>query len=128
MSITDSLKNDVAFSKTSSGDLGTINGLMNLERALFRRLVTVPGTLVHRPTYGVGVLLYQNAPATFAIQQKLSSLIQEQFEQDPRVESVTSVQFITEDDPRMTKIAVSIKVVGYTEQVMTFTPFGEANS
>ena len=130
LSITDALKNDIAhvgdLTITAGRDLGQIAGLANLKNALFHRLLTVPGTLVHRPTYGVGIPAYQNAPSSFSIQQKLASLIQEQFEQDPRVDSVTSVNISnTDDQPQTTRIAVFVVPVGYTDAVqMICTPFG----
>jgi len=127
--ISDALKTDIFLTMNSSGDLSQINGLANLKRALFRRLVTVPGTLVHRPTYGVGVGLYQNAPSSFSMQQKLAGIIQEQFELDPRVQSVTSVAVNSENEsPQLTKIIVTLTPIGYTEQQMSFTPFNEANT
>jgi hypothetical protein len=128
-SIVDTLKTDLSFFADSSGDIGYLNGLQNLQRALFRRLVTVPGTLVHKPQYGIGVGLFQNAPNSFSIQQKLAALITDQFPQDPRVQSVSSVSITSEDGtPEMTKIVVTLVPVGYTEQPMTFMPFSRGNS
>lgn len=116
-----------ALMATSRGDLATIEGLANLKNALFHRLVTVPGTLVHRPTYGVGIKNYQNAPNSFSMQQALAAKIKEQFEQDPRVEEVTSVAIQADDDnPQMVVVAVSVKPIGYSEVSMTFKPFSEA--
>lgn len=130
--ITDSLKTDIAFvdgdmTLTASGDLGTISGLANLKAALFRRLITTPGSLVHRPQYGVGVGQFQNSLSSFAKQQQLAALIQEQFEQDPRVQEVSSVGIDASDtSPNLTTIKVSVKPVGYSEQTMIFQPFSEA--
>lgn len=129
--INTALKNDIAhvgdLIKTAGGDLGQIEGLPNLKNALFHRLMTVPGTLVHRPTYGVGMPLYQNAPNSLTLQQEVAALIQEQFIQDPRVQAVSSVSITSEDGtPQLMKLSVSVIVVGYTDaQQMTFTPFAE---
>ena len=128
------MKTDIAHSggdllTTPSGDLGTVEGLANFKLALFHRLVTVPGSLVHRPTYGVGIGNFQNAPASFAMQQKIAGLIEEQFSQDPRVEKVTSVAIVSNDStPQIMVVKVSVIPVGYTEQQMLFTPFNEANT
>lgn len=112
--------------RTATGDLATISGLENLRIALFHRLVTVPGSLVMRPNYGVGVKLYQNAPATLTNQRKLALDIQANLIQDDRVESVESVRFEVDDlTPEKSKIIVKIKVAGLGETEMTFTPFGE---
>ena len=127
--IEEAMKSDVAMFVTSSGDLGRITGLDNLRKALFRRLVTVPGSLVHRPDYGVGIKRYQNAPTTFSMQAKIASEIRAQFEKEPRIQSVTGISIVCADDaPRLEKISVVLTPVGYTEQVMTFTPFGDANT
>ncbi len=111
--------------RASNGDQGTIRGLPNLKVALFHRLMTVPGTLVHRPTYGVGVMLYQNSLNSFSMQQKLAAKIQDQFSLDPRVQSVTSVSIdFTDQNPQLSIIRVFVVPIGYTDaQEMTFMPF-----
>lgn len=132
MTITDNttatFKTDIYFRgdmrATAGGDLMLISGLANLKQALFNRLITVPGTLVGLPNYGVGIRQYQNAPNSFTLQQKLAALIEEQFLQDPRVMRVTSVAISSGDTtPQLAKIAVNIVPVGYTEQQMVFMPF-----
>jgi phage baseplate assembly protein W len=130
--ITDSLKTDIAFvdgdmTLTPSGDLGSVSGLANLRAALFRRLITVPGSLVHRPLYGVGIGLFQNSLSSFSRQQQLAALITEQLEQDPRVQEITSVAINANDaNPNLVEIKISVKPVGYSEQTMLFKPFSEA--
>ena len=127
--ITVALKTDFSFFQTASGDIGQLNGLQNLKRALMRRLVTIPGTLAYRPTYGVGIGMYQNAPNSFAMQQKLAQSVQEQFVLDPRVQSVSGVSVTSVDGfPSQVVVAVTLTPVGYTEQTMLFTPFNEANT
>jgi phage baseplate assembly protein W len=112
--------------RTASGDLDRISGLANLQIALFHRLVTVPGSHVFRPSYGVGIGAYQNGPMTFAVQQKIASLIVEQFSLDPRVLSVNSVEIdVADDRPDFMTIIVRLTPVGYTEQAMTFAPFSQ---
>lgn len=128
LNINDSLRTDIAhfgdFIKTQGGDLSAVNGLQNLKRALFHRMITVPGALVHRPLYGCGILLFQNALNSFQNQQRIAELIQDQFPQDPRVKSVTGVSVeINDTNPALTKISVTVIPVGYTEQQMVFTPF-----
>jgi phage baseplate assembly protein W len=111
----------------STGDLQTITGIENLKQALLHRLLTVPGTLVHRPTYGIGLPRYQNGLSSFVLQQKLAREIQDQFLEDPRVESVSAVGITSDDtNPQQVNIKILIKPVGYNEQEMIFTPFGGA--
>lgn len=128
MNIDAALKNDIAHNgdliKTASGDIGTVSGIANLKLALFHRLLTVPGTLIHRPGYGIGVSRFQSALSSFAQQQKLASLIIDQFKLDPRVESISRVSVQASDlEPQKTVIQVFVTAVGYTEQLMEFTPF-----
>lgn len=112
--------------RAPTGDIATIQGLANYKNALFHRLITTPGSLVHRPGYGVGILEWQNSLSSFANQQALAQKITDQFMQDPRTESVTGVSIVTNDsDPRQTVVAVRVVPKGYTEQAMKFTPFIE---
>ena len=130
MSLVDAFQTDLAhngdFVRTASGSLDRITGLANLKQALFHRLITVPGTLVHRPLYGVGVLNYQGNISSFVMQQKLAGLITEQFKQDVRVSKVLAIAFAVDDYfPQQTLIKVSVKTVGYSDGTeMIFTPFG----
>jgi phage baseplate assembly protein W len=123
------LGRDIAFAGdfivSATGDIDLISGLENIKQALFDRLMTSPATLIHRPNYGVGIKDYQNAPATLATKRKLALRIQEQFEQDDRVEKVTAVSInFDAQDPSKTVIIVKVKVQGYDESPMNFIPFG----
>lgn len=124
-------KRDFAFKSdfvvTASGDLDTVTGLENLKDALYRRLITHPGSLVHRPNYGVGIKDYQNAPGSLAVQRRLALRIQEQFERDPRVEKVTGVSVNVPDSlkPDLFKVTVRVKPAGYDETQMQFIAFGD---
>ena len=128
-SINDTLLKDIAFKsdfiKTATGDLDTVEGLANLKEALFRRLITVKGSLIHRPDYGVGIKLFQNGINNFENRRKIAGLIEEQFLQDTRVEKVLGVSIENNNsNPDLTKISVRVKVVGYGETGFDFIPFG----
>jgi phage baseplate assembly protein W len=114
------------FLKSATGDIGKISGLENYKNALFHRLVTTPGSLIHRPLYGVGVKEFQNAPPTLANQRKLAGRINEQFMQDPRTEKVVSVAInFNATSPERMVITVRVKPKGYDEATLTFIPFGD---
>ena len=117
------LKSDIL--KTPAGDLQTLTGTNNLHQALFRRLVTVPGTLVHRPNYGVGLKRFINAPNTIDNQRQIANLIKSQFERDFRVEEVTGVSFTLPDtQPDKLTISVRVKPSGFQDEVfLEFQPF-----
>lgn len=132
-SIIEVLKKDIAhkadYLVSPSGDLDSLTGLDNVKNALFHRLVTQPGSLVHRPTYGVGIKSFQNAPNTIETQRRIALRIKEQFEQDPRVEEVLGVRVESGDlTPENIKIIVRVKLSGYEEVTTTFIPFGEVTS
>jgi len=109
-----------------NGDIQLIKGTENLKQALFNRLTTVKGTLAHRPDYGVGVQLWQNDVASISRQQALAVEIKRQFEEDERVEKVTSV-LIRPNPDKQGEFLVQYKVlaVAIGELEDTVNPFGE---
>lgn len=111
------------FVRTPTGDLDTIEGIENVKDALFRRIVTSKGSIIHRPTYGVGLKNYQNALASLAVQRKLAGEIKEQLEEDPRVEKVVSVGIkVSSNNPGQFEINLNVKLIGYGERQMKFIP------
>ncbi len=111
-----------------TGDINSDAGRTNVENALFRRLMTVPGTLVHRPNYGVGVKEFQNSLHTLDARRKLANRIDNQFPLDDRVQKVNGVAFSTTDDkPDKITITVRVQLVGLGEISIEFTPFEESN-
>ena len=130
-SIDEFLKKDIAFKsdfvKSPTGDLDTIQGLDNLKEALMRCLLTTPGSIIHRPEYGVNIKAYQGALNSIENQRRLAITIKEQFEKDSRVEQVIGVSVDYKDKtPEMVTINVRVRVVGYGETGFGFIPFGDA--
>jgi hypothetical protein len=122
-------KRDLAFVsdfvKTPTGDIDTVTGLRNYKDALFRRLITTPGSLAHRPLYGVGVKKYRNKLNTLANREKLARDIKQQFEQDPRTVEVVSVGFTSDDyKPETLRVHTTVESVGYGKLELQFSPFG----
>lgn len=127
--IEEKLLKDIAHKKdllrAPDGDLDTIQGLANVKEALFRRLITTPGALLHRPDYGVGIKDFQNAVNKIDTQRALALRIKEQFERDTRIDSLEGVRFDTNDDrPERTLIFIRVKVKGFQEVTFPFVPFG----
>lgn len=93
-----------------SGDVPRLSGRDNLARAVHRRLVTQPGSLVHRPTYGCGVLGYLGTANSQATRSKLANTIRANLLQDRRLKDVTvSLAVGTAEDPSATDtITVSL--------------------
>ena len=112
------------FFRTATGDLETEAGLANMLNQLYRRLITVPGSIIHRPNYGVGIKQYQNVTLTLAVRQRIALAVKDNFETDPRVQEVTSVSFDTvATEAGKFRITVVVDLVGYGEQSVQFKPF-----
>lgn len=113
--------------ESSSGDLDVVSGLSNLRQALYHRLITRPGSLIHRPDYGVGIKDFQNAVGSIATFRQLAQAIDEQFRQDFRVKDVRGVSIEQDpNNPSLFKVVVKITADGYDEVELAFVPFGEA--
>jgi phage baseplate assembly protein W len=108
------------------GDISTISGLDNLKQAIIRRVMTTPGSMVHRPTYGAGLKTFLGAPATLGTDREIAKRIDEQLIQDVRIAEVLSVLVErTDNTPDINKVIVSVRVVGYDEILPVEVPFGE---
>jgi phage baseplate assembly protein W len=131
-SVDDFYGKDLAFKTdfvlTATGDIDTLTGLDNLKDALYRRLLTHPGSLVHRPDYGVGIKYFQNAVNSLSKKRDLAIKIKEQFERDPRVKEVKGVSVNSKSDlePDTVIVSVSVESVGYGELKASFILFGDA--
>lgn len=111
-------------STTPTGDLSTVAGVSNVEAAIIRRILCVPGSLAHRPDYGAGLLSYKNAPLTLPMQQRLARDIRAQLKLETRVQEVKSIAFNYNDNaPDRCVLTLVCVIVGYGEKTVSFTPF-----
>lgn len=123
--LTDLLHDD-DYHATAQGDLETLSGLLNLKQALFHRLITSPGSLIHRPDYGVGIKNYLNSVNSIDTRSKIANTIVEQFSRDIRIQEVSGIRIDNEDaTPELVVIYVRVKAIGYDEVTLAFKPFGE---
>lgn len=113
------------FVAAPNGDFALAKGVVNLKQALFHRLITVPGSLVHRPEYGVGIKLYQNDISSITRQRDLANAIVSQFEQDFRVVKVVGVSITKIKDNGTFEIKYRIEVSGGQLLEETVDPFGD---
>lgn len=79
------------YKQSAVGDLQTISQISNVKQALYRRIITNPGALPHRPKYGVGIYKYINKPATMSNRQELANAIKRNILFDKRVKEVKKV-------------------------------------
>ncbi len=109
------------FAKTKTGDLLQVSGRENLRQALWHRITTVPGTLAHRPLYGVGIQQYEGAFASITTQRAIALKVKEQLEQDSRVEEVTGIQ-LRQDEVNSSLFFLIVRIipVGYNEVTEEF--------
>lgn len=70
---------------TPAGDTPTLSGRANLAEALKRRMATEPGALVHRPTYGCGLLARIGQANNPGGRADLATLIRRNLLQDKRL-------------------------------------------
>lgn len=109
---------------TATGDYPLISGLDNIRQRILRRLLTVPGSLAHRPDYGAGIPLLQGAPVTIAVQRQMALAIKDNLTDDPAINSVLEVSVKSEDStPATLTITVKVEVDGYGEVEQAFTGF-----
>lgn len=109
------------FAAEPNGDISQIDGLANLKQAILHRIITTPGTLAHRPTYGVGIKDYQNNIGSRANQEQLMHRMIDQFRDEPRIEELTSLAVRQDqNNPGQFDIVLRYRPVGYSEIQETF--------
>ena len=121
------LLTDVAHNKdikTTPKDADTVSGVDNVREAVRRRIITRPGTLIHRPDYGANLLKYQGAPLTLSKKQEMANAIVENLKREDRVKEVTSISF-DESTDGITTVKVKYNIVGYGEDILDTPLFGE---
>lgn len=119
------LKFDNDFESTLTGDLGQIDGRDNLRQAIFHRMITRPGSIPHRPDYGIGILDFQNAAGSLQTQQDIMLRMQDQFLQDERIEALEALKFEqSETNPSQFTITLTVRPAGLERQEIELGPFG----
>lgn len=101
------------YAKSATGDLQLIDGLQNLREAIYRRILTTPGEVIHRPGYGVGLRRYLNRPCTVTNQQELSNAIRLNIMNEQRIEKINTIQCLWVDEA----VHVNVSVVAYGRSV-----------
>lgn len=97
--------------RTATGDIATMAGVTNLQRAIGRRLAAMPGSVLHRPAYGAGLPEFLNQPGTPAKQQQLINRVKQHVIKERRVAEVLSVAIVAWEDSRI-EITVKVRAIG----------------
>lgn len=109
-SLLEDLLHNGDLSASNTGDLLKVKGIENLRQAIYHRLITVKGSIVHRPSYGVGIKLYEGVLSTLEKQRELALSIKEQLELDDRIDSVDGVKFSESEENSSGSFVVKLKV------------------
>lgn len=113
--------NDLNFDVNSKGDLDSISGISNVKKSLYRRLLTVYGSMINRPDYGVGIKRFLGSLNSMSVKRQLSLEIQEQFEKDDRVLKVLGIQIKdNQNNSSMIEISCRVLLVGDVEENFKF--------
>lgn len=106
---------------TSGGDYVRVGGIDNLRAAIYRRLITPPGSFRFRPSYGVGVGQYVKKIRNQATLDSLRIKIIDQLSQDKRIQAVdATLDTTTVNGKEVLRVIVKVTAGG---QDKTFEPF-----
>jgi hypothetical protein len=93
----------------SDGDYAFDEGIANLRKRIFRRLITRPGAFIHLPTYGVGVPLYGKRLGTTAVRQQIAAAAEQQIGLEPDVLSVKVTLSTSPTEPSLTILRAQVQ-------------------
>lgn len=103
---------DAALRATPTGDLPTVEGKAGLLLAQQRRALVIPGTLVHQPEYGGGLLGEVGRTGDIATRARIQAQIRRNALRDDRVaEALVSVG-PPEDGTSYHRVEIVIKETG----------------
>lgn len=77
-----------SFAVDDNGDYAYDEGIVNLKKRVFRRLIFKPGSFPHMPDYGVGISTYAKTIGTAAVRSNLAALAETQISLEPDVAKV----------------------------------------
>jgi phage baseplate assembly protein W len=121
MELLNDLLLDDDFTVSAQGDFALVEGVANVRQALLHRLLTTPGTVVHRPEYGVGIQDYLNSPLSFDTKRKMAVAIQGQFLNDSRVAEVKTIQIQdSPENPSSVTLLASVLIDGSGDAILQF--------
>jgi len=96
----------------SDGDYAFDEGLANLRKRIFRRLITRPGAFLSLPTYGVGVPTYGKRLGAAAVRQQIAAESERQIGLEPDVRAVTVTLQTSPTEPSLTILLARVQTIG----------------
>lgn len=124
---TDLAYNDTdGFIAGANGDYAEVNGIENLRRSIYRRLITTPGAWKTRPTYGCGLKQMVKKPLTTHNLLQIKNTVVAQLSQDVRLSAVEvtvqSGNFTGQNGEPLPGVTVNIKALA-SGQPINLPPF-----
>lgn len=107
----------------ASGDYAFDQGISQLKKRIFRRLLTNPGSFPAIPNYGVGVLRYGKKLGAEAIRQQIVQDAEAQIAQEPDVAAVKVTAFSDPTAPSVTIFRIRVRPSGSQGTTQFDIPF-----
>lgn len=104
------------FLVASDYDLQATQGSEAVKANLMRSLVTVPGELFWRPTYGVGIQRFLNLPASAANIEEMKERIRRTLETQRAVDEVGRID-VRMDGVGLIELEIHIRISGQPERL-----------
>lgn len=109
----------------ASGDYAFDQGITQLKKRVFRRLLTVKGRFPALPTYGVGIPAYGKRLSIEGVRQEIVQEAEKQLRLEPDVSEVKVSAFTSPENPAVTIFRIRIRVAssqGTTSFDIPFAP------
>jgi len=106
---------------TPTGDIPLLVGRPALDRGIERRLLTEPGAMVYRPTFGAGLLGRVGAANSPVERGRLAYAARLNLLADPRIKDAAVTATPSTDDPGRVDIAATVTLRDDSKSVLTVT-------
>lgn len=109
------------------GDYAFDEGIVNLRKRIYRRLVTRKGAFAHMPDYGVGITDYGKQLAVYAILASLAAEAEAQIGKEPEIAKVKVRPVINPNTPGLVRFEILVKTkIGKAHKFEAPFPIGSA--
>jgi len=110
------LRFELDYFVTGASDLERTRGLEALKASFARALVTRPGEIFWRPTYGIGIVDFLNLKATTAMIHEVKNRIRSTLLSDPAVEALPRLDVFASADGSF-EVFVNLRIAGQVEPI-----------
>lgn len=107
----------------ASGDYAFDQGISQLRKRVYRRMLTRKGAFPALPNYGVGVPTYGKRLGVEGVRQQIADEAQKQIAQEPDVAAVSVTAVTSAQNPAVTIFRIKVRVAGSGGDVQFDLPF-----